>query len=34
LHDRNRGAKKSKIEIKIRSRIDVLKRDEVKIVLI
>jgi hypothetical protein len=33
LHDRDRGAEKSKIEI-TRSRLDVLKRDEVKIVLI
>jgi hypothetical protein len=34
LHDQNRSAKKSKIATKIRSRLEVLKRDEVKIVLV
>jgi hypothetical protein len=34
LHDQNGGAEKSKIATKIRSRVDVLKRDRVKIVLV
>jgi hypothetical protein len=34
LHDKNSGAKKNKIETKIRSRLEVLKRGEVKIVLV
>jgi hypothetical protein len=33
LHDQNRGAKRSKIATKIRSRLDVLKTGRVKIVL-
>jgi hypothetical protein len=33
LLNQNRGAKKSKIATKIRSRLDILKRDRVKIVL-
>jgi hypothetical protein len=32
LHDQNGGAKKSKIETKIRSRLEVLKRGGVKII--
>jgi hypothetical protein len=32
--DQNRGAKKSKIATKIRSRLDILKRARVKIVLL
>jgi hypothetical protein len=31
LHDQNRGAERYKIATKIRSRLDVLKRDRVKI---
>jgi hypothetical protein len=34
LHDQNGGAEKSKIATKIRSRLEVLKRDEVKVVLV
>jgi hypothetical protein len=34
LLDQNRGAEKSKIATKIRSRLDILKRDRVKIVLL
>jgi hypothetical protein len=32
LHDQNKGAEKSKIATKIRDRLEVLKRDGVKIV--
>jgi hypothetical protein len=32
LHDQNKGAEKSKIATKIRNRLEVLKRDGVKIV--
>jgi hypothetical protein len=34
LHDQSGGAKKSKIETKIRNRLEVLKRDRVKIILV
>jgi hypothetical protein len=34
LHDQNGGAAKSKIATKVRSRLEVLKRDGVKIVLV
>jgi hypothetical protein len=34
LLDKNRGAEKSKITTKLRSRLDILKRDRVKIVLL
>jgi hypothetical protein len=34
LLDQNRGAKKSKVATKMRSRLEVLKRGEVKIVLV
>jgi hypothetical protein len=34
LHDQNGGAKKSKVATKIRSRLKVLKRGEVKIILV
>jgi hypothetical protein len=34
LHDQPGGAEKSKIATKIRSRIEVLKRDGVKIILV
>jgi hypothetical protein len=34
LHDQNSGAEKNKIATKIRSRLEVLKRGEVKIVLV
>jgi hypothetical protein len=34
LHDQNRAAEKSEIAAKIRSRLEVLKRGEVKIVLV
>jgi hypothetical protein len=34
LHDQNGGAEKSKIATKIRSRLDVLKMDEVQIILV
>jgi hypothetical protein len=34
LHNQNRGVEKSKIETKIRTRLEVSKRDEVKIVLV
>jgi hypothetical protein len=34
LHDQNGGAEKSKIATKIRSRVDVLKRDRVQIILV
>jgi hypothetical protein len=34
LHDQNEGAKKKEVATKIRSRLEVLKRGEVKIVLV
>jgi hypothetical protein len=34
LHNQNGGAEKSKIKSKIRNRVEVLKRDRVKIVLV
>jgi hypothetical protein len=34
LLDQNRGVVKSKIATKIRSRLDILKRDRIKIVLV
>jgi hypothetical protein len=34
LHDQNRCAKKRKVATKIRSRLEILKRDRVKIVLV
>jgi hypothetical protein len=34
LHDQNIGAKRSKIATKISSKLEVLKRDRVKIILV
>jgi hypothetical protein len=34
LHDQNRGIDKRKVATKIRDRLEVLKRDRVKIVLV
>jgi hypothetical protein len=34
LHDQNRGAKKRNVGTKVRSRLGVLKRDRVKIILV
>jgi hypothetical protein len=34
LHDQNRGVEKRKVAIKIRDRLEVLKRDRAKIVFV